>query len=377
MVAVPNYIPPTSDYSTGYTILPSDWNGNFDNIAQYLNTQVAPNLNLALGATNPPVFQARLTATTGVPFPTVDVASAANLYLTACYGNQIALYNVASSSFINTSLAADVTLNVPAATRDLFDVYIYSNAGILTLMSSGYYTQAVTNSPSAGSSIVCDVAATAHFNIGDVVSIYGGGNSEDAVVTAVNTNTSVTLDWLAHAYTAPTLSSNTPTVPLAMVQGVPVNSADNSKRFVGTILVIASVVTDSVSIRGIGNFYNKVARPISRSSGGYTQLAGSHAIGSVANKNALSQMLFVHANQSQSSYWSVNRALNTTAGTCVTNTDNVFYGVTSYAGAGSGIPLCYGASGHVSVGGRHAITDWWTTGGGTVPFDNSYGQVLN
>lgn len=259
------YTQPTPDFSTGYFIQPSDWNNNFDGITSFFNTVLVPAVNTLINAPAPNVaaqtfFNARMTLSTGVPVTTADVTGAATLYLTPYLGNQIGLYNPSNLSWSNFTLSADISIAVPAGVRDLFDVYVYSNSGVLTLQTVAYNTQAVTNNPAAGNSVVCNCVATANFSVNDVISISDGSGSEDAIVTAVNTNTSVTLDWLVNSYATATLRSNVPSTPAVMQDGAPVLSSDKSKRYVGTFLVRANVINDTAAERALGNCYNRVDR---------------------------------------------------------------------------------------------------------------------
>ena len=279
-MSIPNYIQPTPDFSQGYIVTPDDWNNNFDGITAFFNTQVVPAINALLAAPAPNVgaqsfFNARMTASAGVPFPTADVAGTGTIYLTACSGNLIGIYDTGNSSWSNFALTSDLVLSVPAGTRDLFDVFVYNNLGSLALTTSPYHTQAVSNNPAAGANIVCNVASTTNLAIGDVISITDGSNQQEAAITALVPNTSVTLDYLKTAFTAPTIRTAVPTVAVTTVAGVPVLSSDNGKRYVCTILVVNNQVWDTKYHRGIGNAYNRIIRPLYiNAPAGYSQATG-------------------------------------------------------------------------------------------------------
>jgi hypothetical protein len=72
----------------------------------------------------------RLTLTSGTPVTTADVTAATTLYWTPYAGNQVALYDGsawAMYTFTERSIA------VPATTSQMYDVFVYNNAGAITL----------------------------------------------------------------------------------------------------------------------------------------------------------------------------------------------------------------------------------------------------
>lgn len=76
------------------------------------------------------VCQGRLTLTSGTAVTTSDVTAAATLYFTPFKGNRIALYDGADwtvFAFTERSIA------VPAVATQMYDVFVYNNAGVLTL----------------------------------------------------------------------------------------------------------------------------------------------------------------------------------------------------------------------------------------------------
>ena len=72
----------------------------------------------------------RLTLTTGVPVTTSDVTGATTLYYTPYVGNVTAVYN--GSDWIAIE-SAEISIAVPATTVTMYDVFVYSNSGTLTL----------------------------------------------------------------------------------------------------------------------------------------------------------------------------------------------------------------------------------------------------
>ncbi len=76
------------------------------------------------------VCQGRLTLSTGIPVTTTDVASATTLYFTPYKGNRIGLYN---GSVWSVYSYTEKSLAIPSTTNTNYDVFIYDNAGTLTL----------------------------------------------------------------------------------------------------------------------------------------------------------------------------------------------------------------------------------------------------
>src|SRR5262245_54672520 len=155
----------------------------------------------------PATCQARLTLTSGVPVTTVDVTSAGTLYCTPYLGNQVALYSGTSwSLFTLTERSLDLT---GVAVDTNYDVFLYNNAGTLTLERSAAWT-----------------SNTARFASGPYATA------------------------------------------LPLQDGVPVKSTngtaiDTSRRYLGTLRGAAANSTlDTASRRFVWNYYNRVRRPL-------------------------------------------------------------------------------------------------------------------
>lgn len=81
----------------------------------------------------PTITQGRLTLTSGTPVTTSDVTGATNVYFTPYGGNRVALY---TSSQWQLYTFTEKTLALGTLTNDLpYDVFLYDNAGTLTLES--------------------------------------------------------------------------------------------------------------------------------------------------------------------------------------------------------------------------------------------------
>jgi len=74
--------------------------------------------------------QGRLTLTSGTPVTTSDVSAATTIYFTPFNGNKIALYS--GAAWVIYTLT-ERSIAVPATTDTNYDVFIYDNAGTLTL----------------------------------------------------------------------------------------------------------------------------------------------------------------------------------------------------------------------------------------------------
>lgn len=375
MTTIPNYVQPTPDFSQGYIVTPTDWNSNFDGITSFFNTQIVPNMNALLAAPAPNVgaqsfFNARMTASPGVPYPTTNITGVSTINLTACNGNLIGLWDTGNSSWSNFALTSDIVLNVPTATRDLFDIYIYNNLGTLTLTTSPYATQAVTNNPAAGASIVCNVASTTNLAVGDIVSITDGSNQQEAAITNLVLNTSVTVDWLNTAFTAPTIRTAKPTVAVTTISGVLVSSADNAKRYVATILVVGNQVFDTEYHRGIGNAYNRIDRSIYIAApAGYSQATGDKpANNSITLGDA--RAIFVAPAISVPTQYQLSRVSMTTGTPNPAYTTFYIDGAKHVQGGytNTSSKMSVFANGSLSRAGRHFINEWFVnSAGGPIP----------
>jgi len=211
--------------------------------------------------------QCRLTLTTGTPVTIADVTAGTTLYLTPYGGNAISLYTVASG-WAGYPLD-EISINL---------------AGLSAA------TQPYTNDPAAGGNITLNMTDTTKFRLGDRVRVSSSAGAEDATIVGTSHNANITVDWLAlnHTTTNPLVSVALPydvfcyydgTPKLALVvwtkwntratalttqDSVYVKDGDATWRYVGTILIdrAGGACTDSVTNRGVWNYYNRVLRPM-------------------------------------------------------------------------------------------------------------------
>lgn len=84
----------------------------------------------AVSGVNPAICQGRLTLTTGVPVTTADVLAATTLRFAPYNGNLLALYSGTAWALFTFP---ELSIAVPATTSQLYDVFVYDNAGTRTL----------------------------------------------------------------------------------------------------------------------------------------------------------------------------------------------------------------------------------------------------
>lgn len=81
-------------------------------------------------AMNPSICQGRLTLTTAVPITTADVTAAVALFFAPYAGSQVATYD--GARWVQRQFS-QLTIAVPATTSQMYDIFLFDNAGTLTL----------------------------------------------------------------------------------------------------------------------------------------------------------------------------------------------------------------------------------------------------
>lgn len=231
-----------------------------------------------LGVTAGALIGGRLTLTSGTPVTTADVTAAGTLYYTPYLHNRIGVYDGTRwkiYAFSEISLALAVTSGY------LYDVFVYDNAGTLTLEITEWDNATVTftnatervnwashplsngdrvifsNSGGAMPTGLSD--ATVYFVVGDAandfqVSLTLGGSA----VTFSDDGSGTTT---AH-------SLNTHTANLTTQDGVYVKSGATTRRWLGTIRASGANTTEdsgwgsttAASKRYVWNLYNQAPR---------------------------------------------------------------------------------------------------------------------
>jgi len=107
------------------------WNGT-SIVKDSVRTEQSILINALLYFVEPQLCEGRLTLSTGVPVTMSDVASSATVYFTPHIGSRIALYveNYGWRNYQFTELSLDIS---GEAANKVFDIFIYDNAGTLTL----------------------------------------------------------------------------------------------------------------------------------------------------------------------------------------------------------------------------------------------------
>lgn len=127
------------------------------------------------------VCQGRLTLTTGVPVTTSDVTAAETLYFTPFKGNKIDLYDATAARWVRYKFT-ELSVDVPDATQ-MNDVFIYNNAGTLTLDVTAWTndtTRATALATQDG--VLVKTGATGRRYLGSFYSTTAGnGQTEDSV----------------------------------------------------------------------------------------------------------------------------------------------------------------------------------------------------
>jgi hypothetical protein len=170
------------------------------------------------------------------------------------------------------------------------DLFIFDNAGVLTLEVLAWKKVTATNNPAAGSNIVINVPDTSGVVVGSLVTVKGGANNEIARVNTVVANTSITVDTLANAYTTPDIYYNSRATNIALQDGLYVKTGDSTRRYLGTfrITAVAGQCEDSKANRFLWNYYNRVSRKMvvieTATSWGYSTAAWRATNGNNSNR---------------------------------------------------------------------------------------------
>ena len=107
------------------------WDGS-KIIRDSIQTELSLQVKNLLYYVEPQVCEGRLTVSTGVSVPAADVSASSNVYFTPHTGNRVALYVPNYGWRLYTF--SELTLDISAAATDTnLDIFIYDNAGTLTL----------------------------------------------------------------------------------------------------------------------------------------------------------------------------------------------------------------------------------------------------
>jgi len=126
-------------------------------------------------------MEARLTLETGVAISTTDQLAKTTLYLTKYKGDQVAIYDGASAWSV-IALTSDLSITLASLTASLpYDVYVYSNAGTLTLELTAW-TNATTRATAltTQNGIYVKTGATTRRYLGTILITAVTGQCEDS-----------------------------------------------------------------------------------------------------------------------------------------------------------------------------------------------------
>jgi hypothetical protein len=132
-----------------------------------------------LTAGPPFVCDGRLTLTTNVPVTTGDVTAATTLYWTPYKGNRVALFD---GSQWKTYAFSQLSIAVPSTTVKMYDVWVYDNAGTLTLELTAWTndtTRATALTTQDG--VYVKTGALTRRYLGSVRTTGSSGNTEDSL----------------------------------------------------------------------------------------------------------------------------------------------------------------------------------------------------
>ena len=205
----------------------------------------------------PGTFNARLTLTTAVPITVADVTAAATIYLTPFRGTTISLYDGVSAwaNFTLTEISISLASIIAGAA---YDIFVYDSGG-LTLEAVAWKKVTASNSPTSGSSKVINLADTATLAVGMDVIVRDGTNTNNARITAVVANTSITVDSLANNMTLPDVYGyQARATALVLQNGVYVKSGTTTKLYCGSFQSSGLATNDSAALRSLFNAYNRV-----------------------------------------------------------------------------------------------------------------------
>jgi hypothetical protein len=235
------------------------------------------------------VCQGRLTLSSGAPV-SGDV-SGATLYWTPFVGMQVALYDGTTWYLKKFS---EISAALPATTNTVYDVFLFDNAGTLTLElvpwtapASGAITGITNASPpvvtSNGHGLTNDMIVT----ISGVLGATGANGTWRVMNVTANTfelhNDDATNRPAPGAYSSggtwQRADQNTARVTAISLQdGVYVKSGDATRRYVGTVCTgtTAGQTSDTTLQRFVWNFYNQIRRQL------YQTLSVNHTYGTFA-----------------------------------------------------------------------------------------------
>ncbi len=130
-----------------------------------------------------PPPQGYLTPTSGTPVITGDVVSATAVYYTPDQGNLVPIYN--GATFTPTAFTElTLTLHSSHATNTIYDVFVFSNAGVLTVVTGPAWSASTAGSGARGSGASTTELARVNGLYTNAVQITGRNGTETFTINA-------------------------------------------------------------------------------------------------------------------------------------------------------------------------------------------------
>lgn len=214
----------------------------------------------------------RLTLTSGTAVLTSDVTAAATVYFTPYLGNRISLYD--GSDWTGFSFS-ELSIAVPSTIYRLFDIFVYSNAGVLTLETVNW-NQSTAAIAAASNATPIVITSNGHgLSNTDMVAIAGvGGNTAANGVWAVANVAANTFELEGSAgsgaYTAGGTwykLNATRATAITLQNGRYVKSGETNKLYLGTAMTTGTSGQTEVTLTNVllQNYYNSVYKSITLS----------------------------------------------------------------------------------------------------------------
>lgn len=222
----------------------------------------------------------RLTLESGVAISTTDQTAETTLYFTPFRGNQVALY---SGQWWTNYPFSELSLSVPSTSNTTYDVFIYDNAGTLTLQAVSWNAPdngSVTSISNANPPVVTVSSHTLVTN--QLVTIAGNSVAANNGTWRVGTTTATTFTLIKLDGTNPGLPGSVGTggtwqradqnparvTALTKQDGIYVKSGEGNTiyRYLGTIRTtdVLGQCEDSEKRRYVWNYSNRVLRKLKR-----------------------------------------------------------------------------------------------------------------
>lgn len=208
------------------------------------------------------VFNGRLTLVPGVPNPKQDQTAKTTLYWTPYNGNQISLYDGASTW--NTRTFSEISLALGTlADATMYDVFLYDNAGTVAIDTLVQWRNpffAITGASNATPIVITSAG-------------HGLSNGDQVDIAYLATNTAGNGTWTVANKTTDTFElsgsvgngatgigiGGARSTPLVLQDGVYVKSGATTRLYVGSIYTTSTTTTESSNAkRYVWNYFNRV-----------------------------------------------------------------------------------------------------------------------